>query len=86
MLTLERIESAKIPVAQDLTLYELFLLRRASGGNRFEIACLAYKAGYLRGAGQAKKNAPASAGTLTEASPKSKTTSKKEQNDYDTVF
>lgn len=86
MLTLERIESTKIPEAQDLTLYELFLLRRASGGNRFEIACLAYKAGYLRGAGQAKKNAPASAGTLTEASPKSKTTSKKEQNDYDTVF
>lgn len=71
MLTLERIESAKIPVAQDLTLYELFLLRRASGGNRFEIACLAYKAGYLRGAGQAKKNAPASVPALTEASPKS---------------
>lgn len=69
MLTLERIESTKIPEAQDLTLYELFLLRRASGGRRFEIACLAYKAGYLRGAGQAKKNAPASAGTLTEASP-----------------
>lgn len=86
MLTLERIESTEIPVAQDLTLYELFLLRRASGGSRFEIACLAYKAGYLRGAGQAKKNAPASAGTPTEASPKSKTTSKKEQNDYDTVF
>lgn len=86
MLTLERIESTEIPVAQDLTLYELFLLRRASGGSRFEIACLAYKAGYLRGAGQAKKNAPASAGTLTEASPKSKTTSKKERNYYDTVF
>lgn len=86
MLTLERIESTKIPEAQDLTLYELFLLRRASGGSRLEIACMAYKAGYLRGAGQAKKNASASAGTLTEASPKSKTTSKKEQNDYDTVF
>lgn len=74
MLTLERIESAKIPEAQDLTLYELFLLRRASGGSRFEIACLAYKAGYLRGAGQSKKNAPASAGTPTEASPKSNPT------------
>lgn len=69
MLTLERIESTKIPEAQDLTLYELFLLRRASGGDRLEIACLAYKAGYLRGAGQAKQNAPASAGTPTEASP-----------------
>lgn len=69
MLTLERIESTKIPEAQDLTLYELFLLRRASGGSRLEMALMAYKAGYLRGAGQAKKNAPASAGTLTEASP-----------------
>lgn len=69
MLTLGRIESTKIPEAQDLTLYELFLLRRASGGDRLEIACLAYKAGYLRGAGQAKQNAPASAGTPTEASP-----------------
>ena len=55
MLTLERIESTKIPPAQDLTLYELFLLRRASCGNRLEIALMAYKAGYLRGAGQATK-------------------------------
>ena len=78
MLTLERIASTKIPEAQDLTLYELFLLRRASGGNRFEIAC--YKAGYLRGAGQSKKNAPASAGTLTEASPKSNPTTNQKRS------
>ena len=89
MLTPERIKSVRIPDAQDLTLREMYMLLVASKNSRngrFDLACLAYKAGYLRGAGQAKKNAPASAGTLTEASPKSKTTSKKEQNDYDTVF
>ena len=80
MLTLERIASTKIPEAQDLSLFELFLLRRASGGNRFEIATMAYKAGYLRGAGQAKKNAPASAGTLTEASPKSNPTTNQKRS------
>lgn len=72
MLTLERIKSVRIPYAQDLTLREMYMLLVASKNSRngrFDLACLAYKAGYLRGAGQAKKNAPASEGTLTEASP-----------------
>lgn len=72
MLTPERIKSVRIPYAQDLTLREMYMLLVASKNSRngrFDLACLAYKAGYLRGAGQAKKNAPASAGTPTEASP-----------------
>ena len=72
MLTPERIKSVHIPDAQDLTLREMYMLLVASKdarNGRFDLACLAYKAGYLRGAGQAKQNAPASAGTPAGASP-----------------
>lgn len=91
MLTPERIKSVRIPNAQDLTLREMYMLLVASKNSRngrFDLACLAYKAGYLRGAGQAKQNAPASAETPTEATPQIQHNheSEKELSYYDTVF